>query len=300
MYKECSVVVSVDTKSQVEGRAGGNVVFATRRTFAYAYESGLRDPNFDAGQPSWKFLGCGANPYFLPTSTSSQPQPPLLTIPSPEHREHEKEDDTEVRLLLSLPKDSISLTMPPKSSLASLLGTLTNAAPVDFDPEALDADQPGPSSYNGNDSGSSSGEDDDDEKNDEGDEEEEYMNPRAHYADVGPSDMRKKAAISESDKINDARYQGVKSSRAELYADDDGDEEEDEEDEDEDDPSDASNGDDGEEDEEEESDSDEDDDNDDDDDDDTEGEESAPSRKKQLRFADDASDNASESDSQED
>ena len=191
--------------------------------------------------------------------------------------------------------------MPPKSSLASLLGTLTNAAPVDFDPEALDADQPGPSSYNGNDSGSSSGEDDDDEKNDEGDEEEEYMNPRAHYADVGPSDMRKKAAISESDKINDARYQGVKSSRAELYADDDGDEEEDEEDEDEDDPSDASNGDDGEEDEEEESDSDEDDDNDDDDDDDdTEGEESAPSRKKQLRFADDASDNASESDSQED
>lgn len=119
--------------------------------------------------------------------------------------------------------------MPPKSnSLASLLGTLTNAAPVDFDPEAFDADQPGPSSLaNGNASNSGSEDDDDDEEDDE-EAEEEYMNPRAHYADVGTSDMRKKAALSESDKINDPRYQGVKSSRAELYADDEDDDEDDE------------------------------------------------------------------------
>ncbi len=117
--------------------------------------------------------------------------------------------------------------MPPKSSsLASLLGTLTNAAPVDFDPEALDADQPGPSTTaDDSDAGSESHQDDDD---DEHEEDEEYMNPRAHYADVGTSDMRKRAALSESDKIKDARYQGVKSSRAELYGDDD-EEEEDEE-----------------------------------------------------------------------
>lgn len=123
--------------------------------------------------------------------------------------------------------------MPPKrNSLASLLGTLTNAAPVDFDPEALDADQPGPSSLaNGKASNSGSDDDDDDEEVDD-EAEEEYTNPRAHYADVGTSDMRKKAALSKSDKINDPRYQGVKSSRAELYADDDDDQDEEEEKED--------------------------------------------------------------------
>lgn len=117
--------------------------------------------------------------------------------------------------------------MPPKtSSLASLLGTLTNAAPVDFDPEAPDADQPTFTTFaNGNDdaaseSGSDGDEDEDGDDDDDKEEEEELMNPRAHYADVATSDMRKRAALSESDKINDPRYHGVKSSRAELYADD--------------------------------------------------------------------------------
>ena len=111
--------------------------------------------------------------------------------------------------------------MPPRSSLASLLSTLTNAAPVDFDPDALDAEHGGPSSFaNGTRSGSGSDDDSDDDDDEDAEEEQEYMDPRAHYADVGPSHMRKKAALSESDKINDARYHGVKSTRAELYADD--------------------------------------------------------------------------------
>lgn len=135
--------------------------------------------------------------------------------------------------------------MPPKNSLASLLGTLTNAAPVDFDPEALESDQAGPSSLaNGIDSASGSDDEDDDEEDDrdgDEDEEEDFMDPRAHYADVGPSELRKKAALSESEKIKDPKYQGVKSSRAELYAsedeegeeeDVDGEEEEDEDDDD--------------------------------------------------------------------
>ncbi|GAC94913.1 hypothetical protein PHSY_002486 [Pseudozyma hubeiensis SY62] len=165
--------------------------------------------------------------------------------------------------------------MPPKSSsLASLLGTLTNAAPVDFDPEALDADQPSSSAFaNGNhDSASGSASEDDDDYEEE-EEEEESMNPRAHYADVSTSDMRKKAALSESDRINHPRYQGVKSSRAELYAD--------EEDDDEDDAS-----------EQDEQDTDEDEDQDEDDSEQDAELRAAPSRMtKQLRFAeqDDAS-----------
>ncbi|SPO30992.1 probable Protein BFR2 [Ustilago trichophora] len=180
--------------------------------------------------------------------------------------------------------------MPPKTSLASLLGTLTNAAPVDFDPEALDADQAGPSTFaNGNDSASGSEDNDEDEDEDgagagaEEEGEEEYMNPRAHYAEVGPSDMRKKAALSENDKINDARYQGVKSSRAELYADDDEDEEEELDGESED------GNDDDDDDEEEDSEEDE------------EMEQEAPTKStKQLRFADDASFSSSSSDRQDD
>lgn len=79
--------------------------------------------------------------------------------------------------------------------------------PVDYDPEAelLDAD-----------SDSDQEPSDVDDYSDE--EEEETINPRAHYAKVEPSQMRKRAAISESDKLRDSRYQGVKSSRADLYA----------------------------------------------------------------------------------
>ncbi|TKY88836.1 hypothetical protein EX895_002077 [Sporisorium graminicola] len=181
--------------------------------------------------------------------------------------------------------------LPKGSSLASLLGTLTNAAPVEFDPEALDADQPTSSSLaNGNHSASGSGSDDDedddnDEDQDTEEEEDEYMNPRAHYADVGPSDMRKKAALSESEKINDPRYRGVKSSRAELYADkeeddddehddDDDDDDDDEEEEDEDEDEDISEGD--------------------------QDDDAPPKKAKQLRFAqedNDDDDDSSESDS---
>ncbi|SOV09969.1 Protein BFR2 [Ustilago sp. UG-2017a] len=118
--------------------------------------------------------------------------------------------------------------MSPKTNrLASLLGTLTNAAPVDFDPETPDADQPGPSSLANGNASSSGSNDDQDEEEDAEESDEEYTNPRAHYADVGTSEMRKKAALSESDKINDPRYQGVKSSRAELYADEDEEEDDD-------------------------------------------------------------------------
>lgn len=232
-----------------------------------------------------KFLAepslCGAILHFF------SPTPTLLALSC--HLHHTQTAST-------ITKRGCYSTMPPKNSLASLLGTLTNAAPVDFDPEALDADQPGPSSFtNGNDSGSGSGsEDDDDQDDDDENYEEEYMNPRAHYADVGTSDMRKKAAISESDKINDPRYQGVKSSRAELYADndDDADHDEDEGDDqqgsEEDDDDDVDSEEDDEEAEEEEEEEDDD-------------EADAPIKKaKQLRFADDAaSDDASSVDSED-
>ncbi|EST08756.1 Apoptosis-antagonizing transcription factor, C-terminal [Kalmanozyma brasiliensis GHG001] len=183
--------------------------------------------------------------------------------------------------------------MPPKSaSLASLLGTLTSAAPVDFDPEALEADQAGPSTFtNGSDASDSQDDDEDEEEEDDDEEgEEDRMNPRAHYADVGPSDMRKKAALSESDRISDPRYQGVKSSRVELYGDGDEDEEDgDEEDDDED--QDVASGleDEGDASEDEEEDSD----NDDDEDD-----ASIPAKAtKQLRFADDNDDDEASSQS---
>ncbi|PWY98164.1 TRAUB-domain-containing protein [Testicularia cyperi] len=109
--------------------------------------------------------------------------------------------------------------MPPKrSSLASLMGTLTSAAPVDFDPEAIDAHTLGADDH------SSSSEPEDNhqihsDNDDDEDEEKEYLNPTAHYADVGPSQMRKKAALSESQRLQDAKYHGVKSTRAELYGD---------------------------------------------------------------------------------
>ncbi|GAK66567.1 TRAUB-domain-containing protein [Moesziomyces antarcticus] len=124
--------------------------------------------------------------------------------------------------------------MPPKGSLASLLGQLTNAAPAEFDPEALDADQPEPSTFANGNSDSASDDDDEDDEEDDDAEEGDHMNPRAHYADVGPSELRKKAALSESDKINDPRYHGVKTTRAELFAGDDDEEDDEDEDEDED------------------------------------------------------------------
>ncbi|SNX87131.1 related to BFR2 - involved in protein transport steps at the Brefeldin A blocks [Melanopsichium pennsylvanicum] len=175
--------------------------------------------------------------------------------------------------------------MPPKqNTLASLLGTLTNAAPVDFDPEALDADQAGPSIYNNGGSSDSGSENEDDDEEDGGDN--EYMNPRAHYADVEPSDMRKKASLSESDKLNHARYQGIKSSRAELYGGDD-DEHDDEEDDKQGSSEDSNNDD-----EHEEHDSEMD-----DDEEDNDG--ALSGRKKQLRFADDDALESAGSDSED-
>ncbi|KAJ9474886.1 Protein BFR2 [Pseudozyma hubeiensis] len=127
----------------------------------------------------------------------------VVLAPAGEPKREPPEFDEPVCDMRQTQRSSTGLTctnMPPKaSSLASLLGTLTNAAPVDFDPESLDADQPSSSAFaNGNHDSASGSSSDEDDDNEEEDEEEEPMNPRAHYADVGTSDMRKKAALSET------------------------------------------------------------------------------------------------------
>ena len=53
---------------------------------------------------------------------------------------------------------------------------------------------------------------------------------RQHYVDVGPSQMRRKARLTESDALEKPQYKGVKASRAEMFGDgsdddDDGDDE---------------------------------------------------------------------------
>ena len=94
--------------------------------------------------------------------------------------------------------------MPPKSSLASLLGELQNPTPKDFDPEtADDANEANPVDSDYSD-----------------DEEQQLHNPRAHYVDVEQSGMRKKAQLSEHDSLLNSKYKGVKATRDQLYGED--------------------------------------------------------------------------------
>ena len=51
---------------------------------------------------------------------------------------------------------------------------------------------------------------------------------RQHYVDVGPSQMRRKARLTESDALEKPQYKGVKASRAEMFGDGSDDDDEDE------------------------------------------------------------------------
>lgn len=49
---------------------------------------------------------------------------------------------------------------------------------------------------------------------------EEEFDGRQHYVDVGPSEMRRRARLTESDKLDQARYKGEKVSRKDMFKDD--------------------------------------------------------------------------------
>ena len=84
------------------------------------------------------------------------------------------------------------------------VNALLNVAPESFDPE---------DEYR-NDVDSS------DEEPRENDENMSEKAARQHYVDVGPSQMRRKARLTESDVLDKPQYQSVKASRAEMFGDD--------------------------------------------------------------------------------
>ncbi|KAN0062492.1 rRNA-processing protein bfr2 [Thecaphora frezii] len=113
--------------------------------------------------------------------------------------------------------------MPPKSSLAALLGELNTAAPADFDPEA------GYDLSEAHQRAASDADSADDDDDDDDDDQQLDHNPRAHYVDVAESKLRKKSALSEHEALLQPKYQGVKATRKQLYdQDDDNDDNEDE------------------------------------------------------------------------
>ena len=92
-----------------------------------------------------------------------------------------------------------------QSNMARLdVNALLNVAPESFDPE---------DEYR-NDVDSS------DEEPRENDENMSEKAARQHYVDVGPSQMRRKARLTESDVLDKPQYQSVKASRAEMFGDD--------------------------------------------------------------------------------
>ena len=84
------------------------------------------------------------------------------------------------------------------------LNELLNVAPESFDPE---------DEYRNDVDGS-------DEEPRENDENMSEKAARQHYVDVGPSQMRRKARLTESDVLDKPQYQSVKASRAEMFGDD--------------------------------------------------------------------------------
>ena len=84
------------------------------------------------------------------------------------------------------------------------LNELLNVAPESFDPE---------DEYRNDVDGS-------DEEPRENDENMSEKAARQHYVDVGPSHMRRKARLTESDVLDKPQYQSVKASRAEMFGDD--------------------------------------------------------------------------------
>ena len=84
------------------------------------------------------------------------------------------------------------------------VNALLDVAPESFDPE---------DEYR-NDVDSS------DEEPRENDENMSEKAARQHYVDVGPSQMRRKARLTESDVLDKPQYQSVKASRAEMFGDD--------------------------------------------------------------------------------
>ena len=84
------------------------------------------------------------------------------------------------------------------------LNALLNVAPESFDPE---------DEYRNDVDGS-------DEEPRENDENMSEKAARQHYVDVGPSQMRRKARLTESDVLDKPQYQSVKASRAEMFGDD--------------------------------------------------------------------------------
>ena len=84
------------------------------------------------------------------------------------------------------------------------VNALLNVAPESFDPE---------DEYRNDVDGS-------DEEPRENDENMSEKAARQHYVDVGPSQMRRKARLTESDVLDKPQYQSVKASRAEMFGDD--------------------------------------------------------------------------------
>lgn len=92
-----------------------------------------------------------------------------------------------------------------QSNMARLdVNALLNVAPESFDPE---------DEYRNDVDGS-------DEEPRENDENMSEKAARQHYVDVGPSQMRRKARLTESDVLDKSQYQSVKASRAEMFGDD--------------------------------------------------------------------------------
>ena len=92
-----------------------------------------------------------------------------------------------------------------QSNMARLdVNALLNVAPESFDPE---------DEYRNDVDGS-------DEEPRENDENMSEKAARQHYVDVGPSQMRRKARLTESDVLDKPQYQSVKASRAEMFGDD--------------------------------------------------------------------------------
>ena len=92
-----------------------------------------------------------------------------------------------------------------QSNMARLdVNALLNVAPESFDPE---------DEYRNDVDGS-------DEEPRENDENMSEKAARQHYVDVGPSHMRRKARLTESDVLDKPQYQSVKASRAEMFGDD--------------------------------------------------------------------------------
>ena len=92
-----------------------------------------------------------------------------------------------------------------QSNMARLdVNALLNVAPESFDPE---------DEYRNDVDGS-------DEEPRENDENMSEKAARQHYVDVGPSQMRRKARLTESDVLDKPQYQSVKASRADMFGDD--------------------------------------------------------------------------------